>query len=908
MASLPRSLPGPGELCSASASLRAAAVEALGESPRPEHLGALFTALEDSSGRVRRLAVEALTMLAQAHSHTRNTVRRVLRRRLGEDSEAELRGRIAGALTQLNPTWSSGGPAAASRPRLPQQGIAAPAPRPPADAQGQREKRGGRPAPRPCSITDALYRDEGTYVELGRLGREEEVDYDEHRYYDEGYDEGPKALPASDGLASVGPIEALVQRLTQALHPGGAAPAAHQPTIAHLLTSATYGRLRGLVKPAPVEHRALPAALEAFVRRHGLSLDADAPVCSLPRLALLPLARREGVASLVEPDWPVLKEALLQALLAAPPADDAEAECVALAFHEAIVNGPEGTREALARAPWHEDWAPLAGWLLSATFGDWGERERQGRGSRLTLRNLREAASRYCARGPQLPQGEARHAPQVRTLLAAGGGSLRSLDYPAFRVVGHVALVELTPEQDCELRAVAEAIVRYRQIVHDPRRGAEGLLREIAPGLWSELAAETRAGLVERLRLSTLAYIGLRRLPGLARARLRRSHLVEYWQRPGPRPHESAEAGGVEADEDAGARALEGLVLALLSELHQPHGDDEAKRAPLKELLIEAARAAACCYAWQPLPPVRRDDLASAAGLVDALLRCFDHAPRELAQALGVDPSQGLPRLRGGQPGAVEGRFRRLYRELLRGHKAEGGQRITYLCKPLPKEQALARGELGSDCSSSWVPLRALSPHHVYYGIFDEEGRQLPGYLTVYEAWAAAAEGPARPVLCLETINEPKGLLGGVQQDLLVIFEAVARSRGLHPGLVLITDAGTWNYTNGSQLARCRRARHGEPVWLAPADPVSWRVYQQRCEESRYYSAFAPLYDGTLSLPEAGRTSHRSMPLLAPFDPERDLVQPENLAEARRLAALPVRPVTVTCRDERGEAVGFISS
>ena len=96
------------------------------------------------------------------------------------------------------------------------------------------------------------------------------------------------------------------------------------------------------------------------------------------------------------------------------------------------------------------------------------------------------------------------------------------------------------------------------------------------------------------------------------------------------------------------------------------------------------------------------------------------------------------------------------------------------------------RGNLGGDCSSGSVPLRALSPHHVYYGVF-ENGEQQRGYMTVYEAWAEVWDEPARriPVLCLETINVPMRIFNAVQQDLLLIFEAIAWSRGLVGGLVL---------------------------------------------------------------------------------------------------------------------------
>jgi hypothetical protein len=174
--------------------------------------------------------------------------------------------------------------------------------------------------------------------------------------------------------------------------------------------------------------------------------------------------------------------------------------------------------------------------------------------------------------------------------------------------------------------------------------------------------------------------------------------------------------------------------------------------------------------------------------------------------------------------------------------------------------------------------------------------------MTVFEAWALV-DGETRPVLCLETINEPRQLLAGVQQDLLVIFEAIARHRGLSPGLVLITQHGTWNYTNGTELFRCRRARQGQPAWLAPADPVVWRAYELSTGEASYYASFAAGSREALLLPQERSAA---MVLLAPFDPEQDTIQPENREEARRIEALPRRGLRETCRTSAGLA-GFVS-
>jgi hypothetical protein len=885
--------PGSGELGSASASARASAVAALGEAPRPEHAGALFGALSDPSALVRRRAVEALANLAGAHERAGGTVRRVLTRRLGVDPEADLRRQIAEALTRLDgrprPGDLAGGPAndtarAADGARRPGGPTARP----------RRRRAGGRGGQSPSLAVEAVY--EGLFLDRGRPSYVDDDDYAYCACCEEPYYETiPFPLPASDGLAPLGPVEALVQRLTFELHDDQDERLARRPLAANLLPLSAYERLCESVKRAPA--------------RVGTPAGLGSAAATLPELAKLSRLRREGLTP-VEPDWAALKGPLLAALSASPPAGEAELEATALAFHEAAAEGPPSLRRALASAGWHEGWAPVACWLLSAELGDWRTRARQARGSSLAFQTMREAAGARDAYEPLLARALERgwrSAAEALPLLTFGGGSMRSLDYPEVRVVSHVALVELTPEQERELADLAEALRHQRRLLDDLWHGPEAFFQSISPGRWGALDPGARDALLGQLRRSMVAYVGLRRVPSLAGARLRRAHLLNYWQRPGPRPHESAAAGDADPLGDRDARALEGFVLALSAELHQPYSNDEAAQATLKELLIEAARVAASCYAWQGLPDVRRGELASAARLIDALLRCFDHAPRELAQALALDPAQGLPRLRGGQAGGLERRFRRLHREALRGRKAKGGEGVTYVCRPLPKHQALGRGELGRDCSSRSVPFRALSPHHVYYGIFDQEGRQLPGYLTVYEAWARTKAEPARPVLCLETVNEPKGLLGGAQQDLLVLFEAVAQSRGLGPGLVLVNDRGTWNYSNGAELARCRRARRGEPAWLSPADPVVWRIYQQYSGEARYYTAFDERDDGSLPRHDGEAPSHEPQILLAPFDPRHDAVRPENLAEAGRLASLPARELRVTCRDDRGKPLGFVS-
>jgi len=177
----------------------------------------------------------------------------------------------------------------------------------------------------------------------------------------------------------------------------------------------------------------------------------------------------------------------------------------------------------------------------------------------------------------------------------------------------------------------------------------------------------------------------------------------------------------------------------------------------------------------------------------------------------------------------------------------------------------------------------------VYYGIFDGEVQQR-GYMAVFEAWAIREDGQRHPVLCLETINVPIAPFDTVQQDLLQIFEAIARSRGLAPRLVFVHGIGTWNYANGAALARCRQHRQGERVEVQPADPCVWAAHRLlQPFRGELYSAFG-----------------LRMTLLAPFDPAQDQVQPENAAEAARIDALQPKTLRVTVRSA-GRVVGFIS-
>jgi hypothetical protein len=233
--------------------------------------------------------------------------------------------------------------------------------------------------------------------------------------------------------------------------------------------------------------------------------------------------------------------------------------------------------------------------------------------------------------------------------MATGGGSLRGLDYPEFRLLSRTCLAELSPAQLTTLREIRTSWLQIRGMVGDPARGLPALLALVAPSLWDELDREVRGSLVATLLRSLRSYVGLRNDPAMASVRLRRSHLVAFWQRLSP-DHRSLDLRYLYPRE----RASEGLVLALLSELHQPLVADDGLQLRLKEALIEAARLVASCHGVDTLTDVNGavDSLATGV-LLNELLRCFDHAPLELLQELGFDPRQGLPRLQGGQGSRV---------------------------------------------------------------------------------------------------------------------------------------------------------------------------------------------------------------------------------------------------------------
>lgn len=506
---------------------------------------------------------------------------------------------------------------------------------------------------------------------------------------------------------------------------------------------------------------------------------------------------------------------------------------------------------------------------------------------------------------------------ESRKLLVAGGGTLRRMDYPPFTLVCRptIAMVQLETFQKLCLRAL-DLINLHRWVVALHRESlADWIVHTFARLSPTLLPIDIPPRIAGVLEDHAIAYLMLKErvLRDVYQAspfRIRRKHIQRFWnevQSDFSTIQEIALPTGLQAlVKEFGEDAMkEALAHALYDHIKDDWEVPEDQAAFLKESLITMLRYTAITYRlrapWLPhLDYMDEEDLEHTQEVANFLIQQTENSPAELAQVLMIEARQGLPRLAGGGRTNEERDCRLLVKQIAGvAQEKVGGSARTFCCQPIPKSAALDRGNLGGDCSSGSVPLRALSPHHVYYGVF-ENGEQQRGYMTVYEAWAEVWEEPARriPVLCLETINVPMRIFNAVQQDLLLIFEAIAWSRGLVGGLVLITGINTWNFQNGEVLRQSRRFRQGVPVRLFPADPVSWNIYQLIAPEAQYYTAF---FDN--DRPHQNKDNFR---LLARFNPKHDLVEPENLAEAKRIAALPPKRLHITARRQDGPA-GFIS-
>lgn len=540
-------------------------------------------------------------------------------------------------------------------------------------------------------------------------------------------------------------------------------------------------------------------------------------------------------------------------------------------------------------------------------------------------------------------------------LLWAGAATVWGLDYPSFELVSRPSVSMVHPEvvgeavAICdELEALGRAVgpgkgrstnVERNAHLFDPAReapasrdlrigGVEEVLEPLmlaldggralvdegapVPGVGVLTEWSDRQEIMGEIGRHAVAFASLRfQLLPRDVLRIRARHIRRFWDRVDELP-----TGPPRTLADLGARwgtdaLLASLAHAMLHQARQQRRESADVRAFRREMWhycvrlislirglrfqapheLEALRQFATGTLIEDEHGGYEDVDGHARVLLDHLGRRIFGGPQELCQALGI-AGQGLPRLAGGRLTSVERRFGALRRRMSLGQDGAAGEEGTRLeCRPLPKSLALMRGALGGDCSSATVPLRALLPHYTYYGVF-LDGEQQRGYMTVVEAWARDHEGEVSRVLCLETINVPIRAFDAVQQDLLLLFDCIARSRGLD-GLVMIHDASTWNYSNETAIRSSRRVSSGWQVTIEPADPGVFSAYE----------LLAPQEAGTYCPFRAGLEYTR----LEPFDPEVDRVQPENLAEAARLGGLSPRTPVETCWSG-GEAVGFISA
>ena len=423
----------------------------------------------------------------------------------------------------------------------------------------------------------------------------------------------------------------------------------------------------------------------------------------------------------------------------------------------------------------------------------------------------------------------------------------------------------------------------------------------------------------ERIYEGVVAYVLLTREvlasdEGFPAFRIRNRHTRRFWaENAGMARPFLTDEGPFELSTRFGLDALvEGIVHACLANLRTSWPGAAADDAETESRLVQVLRTASLAYGGPVAPRYllpgaqlnpnseRLDE--SARRILDQLWLRFMSAPTEVSGRLCLPAGQGLPTLPGGQPTALELRFRRFTNKLSKarcgGGREEVAEAKVFDLRPLSKHAALDRGRLGADCSSVYLPYRALSPHHTYYGVF-RDGVVVRGYIGVFEAWAVADEGSRFPVLCLETVNVPIDDFDGMHEDIVVLLEGVAQSRGLFPGLVLVHGSGTWNHWNERDHLASPRFKQGTKVTLAPADPVVWHAYASHLAENEVYSPFEPRPEDYA--PVAG---HR---LLAPLEDVSVRIESENRAEAARLISLGPRKLIPTAWDDGGDVIGFIS-
>ena len=947
-----------------SAEVRSAAAHALAELARrntmsPQAIGPLVAALEDTLAPTRRWAVEALGHLGRLGPSARRTVWAALSNRGLADVDGEVRRLAAEALAALHDAPATTAPDRAAElgkvlcevpveeatDRLVELGRSLHGPalrraswvlvaRALSDVHAQghvlralasattrehalralrlaRAARVNRPAKGRAGTGGGPGEAARQAHELSKRDPIEDAGY--YHDGDWAYSYEPSVLegawPAGarvPGVLAVGRVQVAVDEATER------ASAGHEAVSFTALRArtddATYARLMELVhgKSAPLaDVSGLADRLGLGERAADFAKGSRPQIHTAPELGLVCLLEEERAQSMAaEIDWARVTRSLVATISAPPPADEVCLGAIVRAFLRAVTVAPRPHLVALLRASSfaHSEYSPIWLWAQLRAARDAtaaAARVRAAFGSTLALHDVRVSlADIPRARAIQAPDGVSRPEEMLAELLLAGAGTLRRMDYPAFRLVVRPSISIVPAEMIEELTLLAQNLAWKNHLL------ATGTFDSIVTRLFEDaestahrrLPDAARRSLTTTLEEHAIAYVVLKTSVFADEpVKIRRKHVRALASRKGTL-EERPPATFAELHARHGLDlAREGLCHALLGELHERWTDDVALAGALKEGLIGVLRSVATTYrsGGVDLAIDVEDPAARALRLSRCLQAHLLDAPFELAVALGVGGGQGLPRLAGGRLPDVEQRFGRLMRRMSGALRTVSGAAERVLdCRPLSKVEAIGRSRLGSDCSSRYVPFRALSPHHVYYGLF-EGGEQKPGYITVYEAWAELPGAARVPVLCLETVNVPSDPPDSALLDLVRIFESIAAARGLHPGLVLITGIGTWNYASGPLLQQSRRFRRGTPVALHPADPVTWRLYEAVAPEARSYSAFEGAPGGAFRL-------------LAPFDPDLDMVQPENEDEAARLRSSDERELLVTARSADGP-VGFIS-
>lgn len=652
--------------------------------------------------------------------------------------------------------------------------------------------------------------------------------------------------------------------------------------------------------PAQLGDRLTLAQRTALARRHPTDDDSIAarvlrmladpsPLRSLADLELYALARRDDAAITRALDEDVLLEDLRVHMH--EPAADPRLRCEALRL---LAAQPSARRALIAALPaLHPELRPLA--QLAALRPDRPD------GSTLDPAVLVQLL--HSALAPLLMRADPPHGldpypnpwrsvdANIRDTLRSGAGSLLRADYPAFTLACRPSLSVVRPEHLGELQDIGRALATLRGGLasDDP----EQLLRALdaVAAHTADITATDLTALTDHACAHATLRVEVMRS---ATDQIREAHVRRFAARrselTAPPPTTLAELRRRFGE----PRLTEALAHAMLAFAREPPTPGP-QRAVQRRVWTHRLRLLALLHELPPTPtPAPGDEPEdSARALVEHLVRAFEHAPLELAQALHIPHRQGLPKL-AGVASPLERRLRHLLRrglQLTNNDADDEGEVTRIELRPLSKRAALLRGELGRDCSSRYVPLRCLSPHHTYYGLFTGD-EQRPGYVTVFECFAELESGARVPVLALETINIPDGALDGVHQDLLLALDAIASQRGL-AGLAVISGIGTWNYPNERLVTASRRHRQGATARLLPADPPQWRAFEQLTREAGHYCSFR---------------SQQPVRVLAPFDRARDLVQPENAAEAARLRAAPARDLVITAHDEHGAPAAFITA